>query len=111
MISVKRLIAWFKKHIIGKYESPPMAKPDVVYICKGKGMPCYLHPYCVHREDPIAETDEICSHTVAPEYAKYGKCEDPENHPERFIFPESCKPSYYWEVEPNERDNLYVDSD
>ena len=91
-----------------------MTKPDVVYICKGNGMPCYLHPYCIHREDPIAGTDHVCSHTLQPECAKYGECKDPENHPERFIFqerPESCRPSYYWEVESNERDDLYVDSD
>ena len=41
------------------------------------------------------------------------ECKDPKKHPERFIFqerPDGCGPSYYWEVEPNERDNLYVDS-
>ena len=89
-----------------------MSKPDVVYICKGTGMRCYLYPYCVYREDPVAGTDHICSHTLQPECAKYGECQDPENHPERFIFqkrPNGCGPDYYWEVEPNEHD-LCTDS-
>lgn len=79
-----------------------MTKPDIIYICKGEGMDCYLHPYCIFREDPVAATDDLCSHTLKPECAKYGVCEDPENHPERFIFQErreDCGPSYYWEVE------------
>ena len=90
-----------------------MNEPDVVYICKGTGMRCYLCPGCVYREDSVAETGYICSHTLNQECAKYGKCEDPENHPERFIFQErseSCSPSYYWEVEPNEHNDLYTDS-
>ena len=90
-----------------------MSKPDVVYICRGYGMPCYLYPYCIYRGDPVAETDMVCSHTLTPEFAKNGECKDPEKHPERFVFqerPDGCGPSYYWEVESNERDNLYVDS-
>ena len=58
-----------------------MTKPDIIYICKGTGMDCYLHPYCIFREDPVAATDDLCSHTLKPECAKYGSCEDPENHP------------------------------
>lgn len=80
-------------------------KIDILYLCKGIGKQCYLHPYCIHREDPVAETDMVCSHTEEPEFAKYGECRDPENHPERFIFYERPEPdinSYYWEVEPNE---------
>ncbi len=79
-----------------------MTKPDIVYLCKGEGMDCYLHPYCIHRGEPVAYNDEICSHTKNPGCAKYGACEDPENHPERFTFyeiPEDCGPSYYWEEE------------
>lgn len=75
---------------------------DVIYICKGEGVPCYMYPYCIYREDPVAETDQICSHTPLPEFAKYGPCEDPENHPERFIFqerPMHVAPSFYWEIE------------
>ena len=77
-----------------------MTKPDVIYICKGEGMTCFLHPGCVYREDPVSATDWVCNHTMKPECAKYGACEDPENHPERFTFQErsdSCAPSYYWE--------------
>lgn len=80
-----------------------MTNSDIVYLCKGEGMTCFLHPYCTFRGDPIAEGDPVCSHTLNPECAKYGVCEDPENHPERFIFqelPEACRPSYYWEEEP-----------
>ena len=61
-------------------------KIDILYLCKGIGKQCYLHPYCIHREDPVAETDMVCSHTEEPEFAKYGEYRDPENHPERFIF-------------------------
>ena len=80
-----------------------MTKPDIIYICKGEGMNCYLHPSCIYREDPVSSTDWVCNHTMDPECAKYGACEDPENHPERFTFqerPDSCVPSYYWEEEP-----------
>jgi hypothetical protein len=80
-----------------------MTKPDVVYICKGEGMDCYLHPYCIYRNDPIGPFDDICDHTLKPEFAKYGACDNPSAYPERFIFQEreeSCGPSYYWEVEP-----------
>lgn len=83
-----------------------MTKPDIIYICKGKGMNCYLYPSCIYREDPVSITDWVCNHTLKPEYAKYGACEDPENHPERFIFyerPQECRPSYYWEEEEHER--------
>ena len=79
-----------------------MTKPDIIYICKGEGMTCFLHPGCIYREDPVSATDWVCDHTMKPEYAKYGACEDPENHPERFIFqerPDTCVPSYYWEEE------------
>ena len=79
-----------------------MTKPDIVYICKGEGADCYLHPGCIYREDPIGAADWVCNHTFKPEFAKYGACEDPENHPERFIFQErqeNCGPSYYWEEE------------
>ena len=79
-----------------------MTKPDVIYICKGEGMNCYLHPYCVYRGDPVAEGDPVCSHTLKPECAKYGAVEDPSKYPERFIFQElreDCGPSYYWEEE------------
>lgn len=80
-----------------------MTKPDIIYICKGEGMTCFLHPGCVYREDPVSATDWVCNHTMKPECAKYGACEDPENHPERFTFQErgdTCVPSYYWEEEP-----------
>lgn len=80
-----------------------MTKPDIVYLCKGEGMSCYLHPYCIFRGDPVAKGDPVCSHTLNPEYAKYGACEDPVNHSERFIFqvrPKGYGPSYYWEEEP-----------
>ena len=80
-----------------------MTKPDVIYICKGEAwMTCFLHPGCIYREDPVSSTDWVCNHTMDPECAKYGACEDPENHPERFIFQErqeNCGPSYYWEEE------------
>lgn len=77
-------------------------KPDVVYICRGYGMDCYMEPYCVYRGDPIAATDEVCSHTLNPNFSLHGECKDPENHPERFTFyerPDDCKPDYYWEEE------------
>ena len=80
-----------------------MTKPDIVYLCKGEGMTCYLHPYCTFRGDWFTKDDPVCSHTLDPEFAKYGACKDPENHPERFTFqerPDSCVPSYYWEEEP-----------
>ena len=80
-----------------------MTKPDIIYLCKGEGMTCFLHPGCIYREDPVSTTDWVCNHTMDPECAKYGACEDPENHPERFIFQErgdTCVPSYYWEEEP-----------
>ena len=77
-----------------------MTKPDVVYLCKGHDDTCYLQPGCIYRKDPVSQTDIVCSHTLKPEFAKRGACEDPENHPERFIFQErrdGCGPSYYWE--------------
>lgn len=68
----------------------------IAYYCDGLcecsdsvGCYRYMHPGM-----------DWCRHTFDPEHALYGKCEDPENHPERFHLidirnNESC----YWEGE------------
>lgn len=99
-----------KKNIINIDKPEPLAGPQIVYLCKGVGAPCYLVPYCVYREEPVAYPDEICKHNTVPEYAKNGTCEDPENHPERFEFYDELifrdgiyYDGSYWEVEKNEQ--------
>lgn len=75
-------------------------KPDIIYICRGYGAPCYMEPGCVYRHDPVGPMDMVCNHIMQPEFALNGSTNAPEMFPERFIFqerPEGCGPSYYWE--------------
>ena len=59
-------------------------KNRIAYICDGKDH-CCQEPGCFMWEEYAADTDMICRHTINPEHAVNGVCEDPENHPERFV--------------------------
>lgn len=67
---------------------------EVVYICDGKA--------CDHKELPSCKCNwlyrgiDTCHHTTNPAHAKYGICEDPENHPERF---KQLEDGEFWEIE------------
>ena len=64
----------------------------IVYICDGKA--------CVSTEWASCESVNLgidkCSHTTNPAHAKFGICEDSENHPERF---EQLEDGEFWEIE------------
>lgn len=77
-------------------------------VCENRQI-CYKHPGCIysdnHSEEPFNTEDYICNHTMWEDFAKNGKCEDPENHPERFKFFEQKitrdgkeYDGYYWEI-------------
>jgi hypothetical protein len=63
----------------------------IVYICDGKA--------CDHKEFSSCKGDypgvDVCHHTTDPKHAKYGICEDPVNHPERF---ELLEDGDFWEI-------------
>ena len=56
----------------------------IAYICDGYDK-CSLEPGCFLREDPQTATDWCCNHTTNPKHAINDICDDPENHPERFV--------------------------
>lgn len=77
----------------------------IAYICDGYDK-CSLEPGCFLREDPLTATDYCCYHTLNPKHAVNDICNDPENHPERFVkvldtynSPETVK---YYELLPGE---------
>ena len=67
---------------------------EIVYICDGKA--CDTQTWAL----PSCKADGIdlekCHHTTDPAHAKFGICEDPENHPERF---EQLEDGEFWEIE------------
>lgn len=64
----------------------------VVYICDGKA--------CGRKEFPSCRSSypsmDTCSHTTDQTHAKFGVCEDPENHPDRF---KQLEDGDFWEIE------------
>lgn len=64
----------------------------VVYICDGNA--------CDHKEFASCKGDypgiDVCCHTTDSAHAKYGVCEDPENHPDRF---KQLEDGDFWEIE------------
>ena len=88
------------------YELKP---PDTIYICNGKA-PCYMDSFCIYNRESVEHQEEICSHSIVPEHAKYGPCKDPENYPERFEYCDHVvhrdgadHNGYYWEFEQKSR--------
>lgn len=77
---------------LGTSGSEAAVMSKVVYICDGKA--------CDRKEFPSCRSDypglDMCSHTTNPAHAKFGICEDPENHPERF---EQLEDGEFWEIE------------
>lgn len=67
---------------------------EIVYICDGKACDdkTWATPSCKIPDDIMCR----CLHTTDPAHAKYGICEDPENHPERF---EQLEDGEFWEIE------------
>lgn len=51
----------------------------IAYLCDGLDK-CSDGVMCYRLGKPGCD----CRNTFNPEHAAYGKCEDPENHPERF---------------------------
>ena len=69
--------------------------PRIAYICDGYDK-CSMEPGCFLREDPYGQGDMVCRRTTDPNHSATPLCEDPENHPERFIFcPEGERIKYY----------------
>lgn len=57
-----------------------LKKPDIAYLCDGMDV-CNNKVGCFRMMNPGISN---CHHTLNPEHAANGPCEDPENHPERF---------------------------
>ena len=66
----------------------------IAYICDGHD-DCAFEPGCFKREDLVSKSDWVCHHTTKPEHAVNDICEDPENHPERFVLVNGEKLDYY----------------
>lgn len=77
----------------------------IAYICDGYDK-CSLEPGCFLREDPLSITDHCCHHTLDPKHAVNDICNDPENHPERFVKFSDSKTIKYYELMPGE-ENCY----
>lgn len=77
----------------------------IAYICDGYDTHCSMAPYCFMRGDLVSENEMICHHTLNPDHAKNGICEDPE-HDDRFVKYQECEwdddPRYY-ELMPGEK--------
>lgn len=67
---------------------------ETVYICDGNACDSKELPSC--KSTYLYRGLDMCSHTTDPMHAKFGVCEDPENHPERF---EQLEDGEYWEIE------------
>lgn len=67
---------------------------EIVYICDGNycDNKTWGTPSCKMPGDIMCR----CLHTTDPAHAKFGPCEDPENHPERF---KQLENGEFWEVE------------
>lgn len=65
----------------------------VAYYCDGKAS-CSDSIGCYHRISPGID---YCRHTFEEDHAMFGKCEDPENHPERFHWIKEV--NCFWEGE------------
>ena len=73
-----------------------MKEVKVAYYCDGM-CECHDSIGCYRRLVPGID---YCRHTFDANHAAFGKCEDPEMHPERFYLIDlSDKESCYWEGE------------
>ena len=66
----------------------------IAYYCDGMDK-CCEHVGCYRQLLPGMD---YCRHTFDPDHAIYGKCDNPEEHPERFyIIDLNDKETCYWE--------------
>ena len=76
----------------------------IYYFCDGQDG-CKDLPICFRQHGPELKEDPMpdlfCDHTVTPEHARNGRCEEPEDHPERFAAVPGCGFEVWYEKEPD----------
>jgi len=64
----------------------------VLYLCDGNKSCGINNSFCAGKK--ANKEGESCAYTSDPSHAINGECDDPENHPERFMETEQS----FWEI-------------